>query len=104
MLDPDNQVFVSSASVWEVAIKHKQRRTSARDAVVSGTHFLELVHEAGLDLLPVTGLHAAEVDRLPNHHNDPFDRILVAQARAEPMHLVTVDAELSSYGACVLLV
>jgi PIN domain nuclease of toxin-antitoxin system len=76
----------------------------ALDAVVSGSRLRDLLINSGVRLLPVTADHAAEVDRLPPVHADPFDRILIAQARMEPMRLLTVDSELPPYGEAVLLV
>lgn len=104
ILDPDHDIAVSVVSIWEVAIKHRRRQATARDAVVSGTDFAGLLAESGVDILPVTAAHAAEVDHLPPIHGDPFDRLLIAQARVEPMRLVTVDSELPAYGDLVLLV
>lgn len=59
--------------------------------------------ESGFTPLPFTLEHAAEVARLPDHHRDPFDRALVAQARLEPLHLVTCDEVIATYGEPVLL-
>jgi PIN domain nuclease of toxin-antitoxin system len=54
--------------------------------------------------LPITGKHAAQLSKLPLHHRDPFDRILVAQSLLEPMRLLTGDQALAQYGEMVLLV
>jgi PIN domain nuclease of toxin-antitoxin system len=62
------------------------------------------IEPAGFRLLPVTGEHAAAVARLPPIHNDPFDRMLVAQAKTEPLLLLTNDAALAGYGDCIELV
>jgi PIN domain nuclease of toxin-antitoxin system len=104
MLDPENEVWVSVISIWEAAIKHASRRRADEAGIVSGTRAAELFDRAGFALLPVLPAHAAEVDHLPHHHRDPFDRMLIAQARAEPMHLVTADKALAAYGDHVLLV
>jgi PIN domain nuclease of toxin-antitoxin system len=104
LADPENDFWVSAASIWETAIKHRRRSAQARDAVVSGKRLLELLIDSGVSLLPVMAHHAAAVDDLPHIHGDPFDRLLVAQAQVEPMRLVTVDAELPKYGDLVLLV
>jgi len=76
--DPANQVLVSAATVWEIAIKHALART---DMPISGAEALDWFRLAGYDLLPISPEHAAAVERLPNHHRDPFDRLLVAQAQ-----------------------
>ncbi len=62
------------------------------------------IDPAGFRLLPVTGEHAAAVARLPKIHNDPFDRMLVAQAKTEPLLLLTNDAALAGYGDCIELI
>jgi PIN domain nuclease of toxin-antitoxin system len=62
------------------------------------------IEPAGFRLLPVTGEHAAAVARLPTIHNDPFDRMLVAQAKTEPLLLLTNDAALAGYGDCIELI
>ena len=84
-----NVVFVSAASVWEVAIK-----ASLGKLEVSGLDLTELpgfVDASGFDELPVVSRHALGVHDLPRHHRDPFDRMLIAQARAEGLTLVSVD-------------
>jgi PIN domain nuclease of toxin-antitoxin system len=62
------------------------------------------IEPAGFRLLPVTGEHAAAVAGLPTIHNDPFDRMLVAQAKTEPLLLLTNDGLLAGYGDCIELV
>lgn len=97
--DPANDIYVSTASVWEIAIKYALGRG---DMPISGQRAAELFALAGYRELPVAWRHAAMVDTLPSIHNDPFDRILVAQALAEPMRLLSRDATLANYGAMVL--
>ncbi len=97
--DPTNEIHVSTASVWEIAIKHGLGRG---DMPVSGARAAELFARAGYRELPVTWRHAAMVDSLPAIHGDPFDRILVAQALAEPMRLLSRDATVAAYGGIVL--
>jgi len=97
--DPANEVHVSTASIWEIAIKHSLGRG---DMPVSGARAVELCAEAGYRELPVTWRHAAVVEILPPLHADPFDRILVAQAMAEPMRLLSRDATVAGYGAMVM--
>jgi PIN domain nuclease of toxin-antitoxin system len=93
-VDSAQECFLSAASVWEMAIKSSLGKLT----VVSGLE--QLVRGGlvrGLRLLDVTCRHAYLVERLPFHHRDPFDRILVAQAMQEAMHLVSCDAELDAY-------
>lgn len=92
------QVFVSAASVWEVAIKAGLGKLGA-----DAREVLEATKDAGFELLPVTGAHAAKVAELPRVHRDPFDRLLVAQALHEPLVLVSVDEILRGYGEIVRL-
>ena len=97
--DPANQVLVSAATVWEIAIKHALART---DMPISGAEALDWFRLAGYDLLPISPEHAAAVERLPNHHRDPFDRLLVAQAQTEPLRLLRRDPLVIRYGEAVL--
>jgi PIN domain nuclease of toxin-antitoxin system len=92
-------VFVSAASIWEVSIKVALGTLAADPA-----ELLAEIEPAGFSLLSVTGEHAAAVARLPPVHADPFDRMLVAQAKTEPLLLLTNDAALADYGECVELV
>ena len=93
-----NDIYFSAASVWEIAIKHRRARD---DMPVSGAEAAKLFLEAGYYELPVTAIHAAATEQLPPHHEDPFDRILVAQAFSEPLRLLTHDRQLPVYGEWV---
>jgi len=93
------EVFVSAASIWEVSIKAALGKLAADPVAL-----LAEIEPAGFRLLPVTGEHAAAVARLPVMHNDPFDRMLIAQAKTEPLLLLTNDAALAAYGDCIELV
>ncbi len=95
LLDPANEIYFSSASIWEIAIKHSLAR---KDMPVSGSEAARLCRLAGYLELPITSVHAAATALLPAHHADPFDRILVAQAKSEPMQLITHDSTLPKYG------
>lgn len=92
-------VYMSAASLWEIAIK---RGIGRLDVDVEA--LADCLVAAGLVELPVTLAHSKAVNALPNHHRDPFDRMLVAQAMSEPMHLLTVDTALAAYGPWVRLV
>ncbi|HEX4050636.1 MAG TPA: type II toxin-antitoxin system VapC family toxin [Steroidobacteraceae bacterium] len=93
------EVFVSTASIWEISIKCAIGKLDADPAEI-----LAGVEPAGFDLLPVMGEHAVKVARLAHLHKDPFDRMLVAQASTEPMILLTDDAALRGYGDCVQVI
>jgi PIN domain nuclease of toxin-antitoxin system len=87
------EVFVSAASIWEVSIK-----TALGKLAADPSELLAELEPAGFRLLPVTGEHAAAVALLPPVHSDPFDRMLVAQAKTEPLILLTNDSVLGGYG------
>jgi PIN domain nuclease of toxin-antitoxin system len=93
--DQSNTLYFSPASIWEVAIKSAQGRTDFR----TDPHVLRrsLLDNAYLEL-PITGEHAAGVALLPPIHKDPFDRLLIAQAVAEGLMLLTADAKVAAYG------
>lgn len=96
-----NSIFVSAATVWEIAIKHAKHPTVMP---ISGQQALQYFTAAGYQLLGIAPNHAAAVDALPPLHHDPFDRMLLAQSSVEWMHLLTHDALLAQYGQLVLLV
>ncbi len=99
--DEDNAVHVSAASVWEIAIKHSLHRG---DMPLSGAAALRWFRRAGYTLLDIKAEHAAAVEKLPPHHADPFDRLLVAQALTEPLRLVTHDETVARYSNLIELV
>ncbi len=89
-------VFVSAATIWEIEIKRALGRLQAPGDMI------ERIDESGYERLPITFEHAREAGRLPPLHGDPFDRILIAQARAEGMTLASADAVLQRYDVAVL--
>jgi PIN domain nuclease of toxin-antitoxin system len=91
---PENELFFSAASLWEIAIKHGLGRADFKvDARVLRRGLLD----NGYSELPIGSEHAVAIDSLPPIHKDPFDRILVAQATAEGITLLTVDALVAQY-------
>jgi PIN domain nuclease of toxin-antitoxin system len=92
----DNDIFVSAASIWEIAIKGATGKLSFSRSVV------DAVSELGFAILPVTGSHAEHAGGLPHHHNDPFDRLIIAQAHLEGMVLGTQDRRMRPYGVATL--
>lgn len=102
--DLDNDIHVSAASIWEIAIKHALKRKGAGAMPISASDALGYCLAAGYTLLPITPAHAAAVEALPAHHADPFDRLLIAQARAEPLRLMTHDAALQRYDPNIIVV
>lgn len=99
LIEGADEVYVSAVSVWEVAIKARLGRLQA-----DARELAEAIEPSGFRELPVTATHAAGVGQLPLHHHDPFDRLLVAQALAEPLRLVTADAVLAQYSDLILRV
>jgi PIN domain nuclease of toxin-antitoxin system len=91
LTDSSNHVLLSAAVVWEVAIKRSLGKLDAPEALA------QTLLGAGAVALPVTLAHAEEVEALPWHHRDPFDRMLVAQARTEGAVLLSGDEALRAY-------
>jgi len=100
--DPDNEVWVSTVSLWEIAIKHVLQRGRASGIPVSASQALELFRDAGYRLLSVSPDHAIAVEALAPLHGDPFDRMLVAQALTEPLRLLTHDSKIASYSDTIV--
>lgn len=96
---PRSSVWISAASIWEIAIKHGLGRG---DMPVSSQDALRYFQQSGYRFLSVEPEHAVAVADLPAHHADPFDRILVAQALVEPMRLMTHDPLLARYSDTIL--
>ena len=104
ILDDANTVFVSAVSIWEVAIKHALQRGGPGDVPLSGQDFLAELVTAGIVPMAISGEHAAMIDTIPRLHNDPFDRLLLAQSKVEQMTLLTHDKELARYELDVVVV
>lgn len=88
---PDNEVIVSAAVVWEIAIKKAVGRLEAPDDL------LEVITANDFQTLGITASHALLAGGLPAYHSDPFDRVMIAQARAEHLTLVSVDERFPQY-------
>lgn len=95
--DPSNLIVVSTASLWECAIKASIGRLELPE------DFYDSVPEAGYEVMPIRISHLNVYRTLPMHHRDPFDRMLVAQARAEAMTLISRDPEIAKYDVDVLV-
>jgi PIN domain nuclease of toxin-antitoxin system len=99
ILQPRNSIYFSAATIWEISIKHRLAR---EDMPLSGAEAYELFLGSGYQELSITSDHATATENLPMHHSDPFDRILIAQAMVHPMHFLTHDSKLSTYGDFVV--
>ncbi len=93
--DPDNIVYVSAASIWEISIKRASGKLKVDDAIFD-------VRIDDFEPLSISHDDARLAGSLPDHHRDPFDRMLVAQALAHDLVLVTRDSQLGLYGANIL--
>lgn len=94
--DGRNEIYVSAASIWEIAIKQSLGKLEAPDDLekaVEDEHFIGL---------PISLFHAEAAGKLPKLHQDPFDRVLIAQAQAEGLILLTADQNIPGYGIRVL--
>jgi PIN domain nuclease of toxin-antitoxin system len=98
--DVDNDCFLSHASVWEMAIKASLGKLKLPSPV--GRFVADQCEVNNVHLLPITLAHVAAVERLPFHHRDPFDRLLVGQAQHEGLTLVSRDPLLKAYGLPVI--
>ena len=96
MRDQTNEIVVSAATVWEIAIKRAIGKLRFDRPIVAGVLAL------GFGILPVAGGHAEHAGSLPPHHNDPFDRLIIAQAYLEGMVLGTQDQLMRPYGVATL--
>jgi PIN domain nuclease of toxin-antitoxin system len=95
-IDSASEVYVSSASIWELAIKARIGKIEEDPEEI-----VEMMGTAGLLDLPVGTRHAVGSGKLPLLHRDPFDRLLVAQAISETMRLLTADTQLKAYSELV---
>ncbi|HZK98867.1 MAG TPA: type II toxin-antitoxin system VapC family toxin [Caulobacteraceae bacterium] len=95
--DPANRIFVSAASIWEIAIKRRIGKLAfdgSAARAVGGNGFVEV---------PISGVEAEAAGALDWTHSDPFDRLILAQAKARAMTLVTVDPAMRAHGGVALL-
>lgn len=99
ILAPESEVFVSTASLWEIAIKTRIGKLTA-----DLTEIRQAVAASGLLELSIRGEHVETIATLPMHHKDPFDRMIVAQAITEPLRLLSGDRQLAVYTELVHLV
>ena len=96
ILDPANHKFVSVASCWEIAIKSPPKKLGLTEP--SGVLLGRELPRNGFDLFPIELRHATHVELLPEHHKDPFDRLLAAQSLLESIPIVSIDSQFDAYG------
>jgi PIN domain nuclease of toxin-antitoxin system len=89
-----NEAYVSMVSFWEIGLKHSIGKLPLRMPLDA---FFNTITEAPFQILAVEQPHIVEASALPLHHRDPFDRMLIGQAKHEAMQLITVDAQFQSY-------
>ncbi len=94
----DNLIYISVVSIWEMRIK--QSIGKLKDIP---DNYYDMIKELPVEILTITGDHAYAVGDLPHYHRDPFDRLLIAQARLENLTLVTRDPEIQKYDVSILL-
>ncbi|MEP6923664.1 MAG: type II toxin-antitoxin system VapC family toxin [Pyrinomonadaceae bacterium] len=95
----NNEVFVSIASLWEIAIKISLGK------LMLAQSFTDVINQLGaenIEILPIQPSHVLQVSTLPFHHRDPFDRIIIAQSNVETLPVMTDDAEFAKYGIKIL--
>ena len=93
------EVFVSAASIWEIAIKIRLGKLEGDPHI-----FAAAISQSGFHELPISARHAARVSELPLYHRDPFDRLLIAQALSESLRMLTADRVLCKYSELVTMV
>ena len=99
--DNDNSLYFSPASIWEIVIK---RGLGRKDFKADPFRLRKMLLSQGYHELSITSEHVLKVESLAGLHKDPFDRILLAQARVEGMFLLTADSDIMQYGESVLAV
>ena len=107
IMDAKNDIYYSSASIWETTIKYMSKPDKIR---ISGSKLSDLCRKMGYQMLPIADKHVKALETLVYHnqnqvHNDPFDRIMIAQAKADGLKFVTHDSKIPFYEeSCVVIV
>ena len=96
ILEPIQEKLVSPASYWEIAIKISMKKYAL--ALPHEDFFRGAIDDNGFHILPIEPRHTSALTKLPYHHKDPFDRLIIAQARVENVSLVSVDSRFDAYG------
>ncbi len=91
LTSPTTSIFISVASVWEIVIKKAKKKLKISQDIEAG------IKKAKFTILPLEIAHVLAVENLPLHHQDPFDRVLLAQAKIESLSLITADKKMWRY-------
>lgn len=98
--DAGNHVFVSSASAWEISTKHRIGKLPQTGDLIE--RFASYLRKERFEPLPISIEHSLKAGILPGPHRDPFDRMLIAQATLQNLHVITIDPVFSDYGVPVI--
>jgi PIN domain nuclease of toxin-antitoxin system len=98
--DPGNTIFFSVASAWEIVIKTKLGKLPLPE--LPETYIPSRVNYYGFQILAIEMKYVLHISKLENHHNDPFDRLLIAQSQVERLPIITVDKKISLYDVSVI--
>lgn len=101
ILNPDNELWFSTASIWEIAIKYSAQKPNG---FIDPTYFYQILKRNQYKELPIYSNHATAVKSLPFFHKDPFDRMLIAQSHCENLMLMTVDEKIAQYDGQIIMV
>ena len=99
--NPENALYFSPVSLWEISIKHEKH---PEQMAITSERVWEIAVKMGLIELPVRSRHGVDIANLPDIHNDPFDRMLITQARSDGLYLLSHDDKVIAYGAPVVKV
>lgn len=94
--DPKNKVFVSVVTIWEIVIKKSSGKIKLSFDLEAS------IKKAGFEIIPILSAHALGIERLPLHHQDPFDRMLISQSQEENLTLISSDHQIWQYGGSIL--
>lgn len=94
--DPENMIYISAASVWEITIKKQLGKLKCPD------NLIEVIAQSDFIELPINFKHSETIAKLPEHHKDPFDRMLIAQAYCEQLILLSNDTKMLNYNIPIM--
>ena len=100
-LQSAEKVYASTVNIWEIVLKHSIGKLEIEFEIHD---LLNIIDESGFDILSIKPEHAIKLTDLPDYHSDPFDRMLISQSLAEPLHLLTSDSKIGQYKGNVILV